>query len=76
MSTVQFLAPTCWAVLIICNQPHLDINRGAKICIRLRPHFDDGAFFEEHDVIGTMLHEASIHHLDDEVNPVEETMKQ
>ncbi len=36
-----------------------DINGGEKICIRLRPHFDKGAFMPEHDIIGTMLHEVS-----------------
>ncbi|KAG8877612.1 hypothetical protein FRB97_003241 [Tulasnella sp. 331] len=35
----------------------LNINGGQKICIRLRPAFDESAFLEEHEVIGTMLHE-------------------
>ncbi|KAH7106798.1 WLM domain-containing protein [Auriculariales sp. MPI-PUGE-AT-0066] len=35
----------------------LNVNHGQKILLRLRPHFDDGAFIEEEDVVGTMLHE-------------------
>ncbi|KAG8996311.1 hypothetical protein FRB94_008401 [Tulasnella sp. JGI-2019a] len=39
------------------NASLLDINGGQKICIRLRPAFDESAFVQEHEVIGTMLHE-------------------
>ncbi|KAG8926304.1 hypothetical protein FRC02_008985 [Tulasnella sp. 418] len=42
------------------NNPGLlgvNINGGQKICLRLRPHFDDSAFLQEHEVVGTMLHE-------------------
>ncbi|KAG8887961.1 hypothetical protein FRB99_004182, partial [Tulasnella sp. 403] len=35
----------------------LNINGGEKICVRLRPYFDKAAFFQEHEIIGTMLHE-------------------
>ncbi|KAG8862906.1 hypothetical protein FRB96_000324 [Tulasnella sp. 330] len=50
----------------------LNINGGQKICIRLRPAFDESAFLEEHEVIGTMLHEVCysfspikpLHHID------------
>ncbi|KIO21403.1 hypothetical protein M407DRAFT_245488 [Tulasnella calospora MUT 4182] len=35
----------------------LDINGGQKICVRLRPYFDKGAFLREEEIIGTMLHE-------------------
>ena len=45
------------AILLSFGIP--DINGGEKICIRLRPHFDKGAFMPEHDIIGTMLHEVS-----------------
>lgn len=36
-----------------------DINGGDKICLRLRPFFDKGAFLRLEDIIGTMLHEVS-----------------
>ncbi|KAI0035178.1 WLM domain-containing protein [Vararia minispora EC-137] len=35
----------------------LDINMGQKILIRLRPAFDKGAFLQEHELLGTLLHE-------------------
>ncbi|CAH1756640.1 4016_t:CDS:2 [Entrophospora sp. SA101] len=37
----------------------LNIDRGKKICIRLRPHYDQTRFFDFNDLIGTMLHELS-----------------
>ncbi|KZV93751.1 WLM-domain-containing protein [Exidia glandulosa HHB12029] len=40
------------------NNPNLlDVNGGQKIMLRLRPHFDEAAFMDEEDVLGTMLHE-------------------
>ncbi|KAG9004412.1 hypothetical protein FRB90_010907 [Tulasnella sp. 427] len=35
----------------------ININGGQKICLRLRPHFDKGAFLRLEDIVGTMLHE-------------------
>ncbi|KAG8896757.1 hypothetical protein FRC00_005316 [Tulasnella sp. 408] len=39
------------------NPGLLDINGGQKICLRLRPYFDKGAFLRQEEIIGTMLHE-------------------
>ena len=36
-----------------------DVNRGQKILLRLRPAHAPDTFYEERDVIGTMLHEVS-----------------
>ncbi|OZJ03788.1 hypothetical protein BZG36_03008 [Bifiguratus adelaidae] len=35
----------------------LNVNRTTKICIRLRPHFDENAFLDYDSLLGTMLHE-------------------
>ncbi|CAG8768124.1 8615_t:CDS:2 [Cetraspora pellucida] len=35
----------------------ININRGEKICIRLRPHYDESRFIDFNDLIGTLLHE-------------------
>jgi hypothetical protein len=46
------------ALAIICRLIYsLDVNMGQKILIRLRPAFDRGAFLQEEDLLGTMLHE-------------------
>ncbi|EJD45753.1 WLM-domain-containing protein [Auricularia subglabra TFB-10046 SS5] len=39
------------------RHPGADVNRGQKILLRLRPAFDEAAFLEEEDILGTMLHE-------------------
>jgi DNA-dependent metalloprotease WSS1 len=36
-----------------------DVNHGQKILLRLRPHHSPDSFYEEEEIIGTMLHEAS-----------------
>ncbi|KAI9260555.1 WLM domain-containing protein [Phascolomyces articulosus] len=53
-----------WKVVHFCEffptNPNLlgvNVNRGYKINIRLRPHYDDSAFLEYNDLLGTMLHE-------------------
>ncbi|CAG8780304.1 21116_t:CDS:2 [Gigaspora margarita] len=35
----------------------VNINKGQKICIRLRPHYDESRFLDFNDLIGTTLHE-------------------
>lgn len=35
----------------------LNVNHGAKVCLRLRPHHDEYSFLPFEDIIGTMLHE-------------------
>ncbi|CAM9143405.1 unnamed protein product, partial [Scytosiphon promiscuus] len=35
----------------------MNVNRGQKICIRLRPASDEGNFYPYENVLGTMLHE-------------------
>eukprot|EP00126_Sphaerothecum_destruens_P006875 Sdes_comp19567_c0_seq2m11243 len=35
----------------------LNRNRGQKVYIRLRPHFDEKTFLSYEDVLGTLLHE-------------------
>jgi hypothetical protein len=35
------------------------VNHGQKILLRLRPHHSPDRFYEEEEIIGTMLHEAS-----------------
>ncbi|KAG8896764.1 hypothetical protein FRC01_011630 [Tulasnella sp. 417] len=35
----------------------ININGGQKICLRLRPYFDKGAFLRQEEIVGTMLHE-------------------
>lgn len=35
----------------------LNVNHGMKICIRLRPHFNDKTFFPLTELLGTMIHE-------------------
>ncbi|KAJ3414986.1 hypothetical protein HDV05_005817 [Chytridiales sp. JEL 0842] len=35
----------------------LNVNRGAEIKIRLRPHYDENVFFDFECILGTMLHE-------------------
>lgn len=37
----------------------LDVNGGQKILLRLRPAWAPDTFYEEDDVVRTMLHEAS-----------------
>ncbi|GJJ08208.1 hypothetical protein Clacol_002416 [Clathrus columnatus] len=39
------------------NDNLLDVNRGQKILIRLRPARSPDTFYDEEDLIGTMLHE-------------------
>ncbi|KAF6754332.1 WLM domain-containing protein [Ephemerocybe angulata] len=39
------------------QQNLLDVNGGQKIMLRLRPHHSPTWFFEEEEIIGTMLHE-------------------
>ncbi|KAI9015676.1 WLM domain-containing protein [Phycomyces nitens] len=34
-----------------------NVNRGYKINLRLRPHYDDSIFLDYEDILGTMLHE-------------------
>jgi hypothetical protein len=34
-----------------------DVNKGQKILIRLRPAWAPDTFYDEEDIIGTMLHE-------------------
>ncbi|KAL1926969.1 hypothetical protein VTP01DRAFT_5299 [Rhizomucor pusillus] len=53
-----------WEVTQLCEfypgNPNLlgcNINRGYKINIRLRPHYDDTTFLDYNDLLGTMLHE-------------------
>ncbi|KAI8146888.1 WLM domain-containing protein [Fennellomyces sp. T-0311] len=53
-----------WKVVHLCEffpkNPSLlgvNVNRGGKINIRLRPHYDDNTFIEYNDLLGTMLHE-------------------
>lgn len=41
----------------------ININRGQKICIRLRPANDPNSFLPlEEELIGTMLHELTHNH--------------
>ncbi|KAG8896704.1 hypothetical protein FRC01_011666 [Tulasnella sp. 417] len=35
----------------------ININGGQKICLRLRPYFDKGAFLRQEEIVSTMLHE-------------------
>lgn len=35
----------------------MNVNGGQKILIRLRPHYDQSAFMQEEELLGTMLHE-------------------
>ncbi|KAI8878824.1 WLM-domain-containing protein [Backusella circina FSU 941] len=53
-----------WHVRYLCEffpkNPNLlgcNVNRGYKINLRLRPHFDDTIFLEYNDILGTLLHE-------------------
>ncbi|KAI7858025.1 WLM domain-containing protein [Circinella umbellata] len=53
-----------WKVVHLCEffptNPNLlgvNVNRGFKINIRLRPQYDDSTFLEYNDLLGTMLHE-------------------
>ncbi|KAI8369317.1 WLM domain-containing protein [Radiomyces spectabilis] len=53
-----------WKVTQFCeffpSNPNLlgcNVNRGYKINIRLRPHYDDTQFLDYNDLLGTMLHE-------------------
>jgi DNA-dependent metalloprotease WSS1 len=39
----------------------MNVGHGRKICIRLRPHYDEGRFFDFNDLIGTMLHEYAMY---------------
>lgn len=42
----------------ICTCTGMNVNRGKKILIRLRPANDEGSFYDiEEMLIGTMLHE-------------------
>lgn len=38
----------------------VNINRGAKICIRLRPFHSPDSFYDMDSLVGTMLHELSL----------------
>ncbi|CAM9730353.1 unnamed protein product, partial [Ectocarpus sp. 13 AM-2016] len=53
-----------WKVVLLLefipNNPGLlglNVNRGQKICIRLRPPSDEGSFYPYEFILGTMLHE-------------------
>lgn len=35
----------------------MNVNRGWKVNLRLRPHYDDTQFLEYEDILGTLLHE-------------------
>lgn len=45
---------------IICLKVLLDVNMGQKILLRLRPARAPDTFYEEEDIIGTMLHEVCV----------------
>ncbi|RCH83377.1 hypothetical protein CU098_007744 [Rhizopus stolonifer] len=58
------LEKRAWTVKNLCEffptNPNLlgvNVNRGWKINLRLRPHYDDTQFLEYEDILGTMLHE-------------------
>ncbi|KAG0192116.1 hypothetical protein DFQ28_010115 [Apophysomyces sp. BC1034] len=68
-----------WKVRELCeffpenpNLLGLNVNRGLKIKLRLRPSYDDTLFLEYNDLLGTMLHEgphdAIFYKLLDELN--------
>ena len=46
-------------VLWVFDQVFLDVNGGEKILLRLRPAWAPDTFYEEDNVVRTMLHEAS-----------------
>jgi hypothetical protein len=35
----------------------MNVNRGWKVNLRLRPHYDETQFLEYEDILGTLLHE-------------------
>lgn len=37
-----------------------DINGGQKILVRLRPPHAPDTFYDEEDIVGTLLHEVSL----------------
>lgn len=53
-----------WTIKNLCEffptNPNLlgvNVNRGWKINLRLRPHFDESQFLEYEEILGTLLHE-------------------
>ena len=47
----------CVCVCVSFLRIGVNVNRGYKINVRLLPHYDDSAFLEYNDLLGTMLHE-------------------